>query len=31
MKSIFFSYVHEPGLRQVHGWLYIDSRDLGGM
>lgn len=27
----FESYVHEPSLWKVHGWSYIDSRDLGGM
>ena len=30
-KEIFYSYVHEPALWKVHGWSYIDSRDLGGM
>ncbi|CAI7650471.1 unnamed protein product [Penicillium glandicola] len=30
-KDIFYSYVHEPSLWKVHGWSYIDARDLGGM
>ncbi|KAJ6169017.1 Nascent polypeptide-associated complex NAC [Penicillium chrysogenum] len=30
-KEIFYSYVHEPAMWKVHGWSYIDSRDLGGM
>lgn len=30
-QEIFYSYVHEPALWKVHGWAYIDSRDLGGM
>ncbi|CAG7946276.1 unnamed protein product [Penicillium olsonii] len=29
--EIFYSYVHEPLLWKVHGWSYIDARDLGGM
>ncbi|KAJ5372913.1 Nascent polypeptide-associated complex NAC [Penicillium concentricum] len=29
--EIFYSYVHEPALWKVHGWSYIDARDLGGM
>jgi nucleoside-diphosphate-sugar epimerase len=30
-EEIFYSYVHEPALWKVHGWLYTDSRDLGSM
>ena len=30
-EEIFYSYVHEPALWKVHGWSYIDARDLGGM
>ncbi|CRL18214.1 NAD-dependent epimerase/dehydratase [Penicillium camemberti] len=30
-QDIFYSYVHEPTMWKVHGWSYIDSRDLGGM
>ncbi|KGO42057.1 NAD-dependent epimerase/dehydratase [Penicillium expansum] len=30
-KDIFYSYVHEPAMWKVHGWSYIDVRDLGGM
>ncbi|KAJ5640764.1 Nascent polypeptide-associated complex subunit beta [Penicillium herquei] len=30
-EEIFSSYVHEPSRWKVHGWSYIDSRDLGGM
>lgn len=29
--EIFYSYVHEPWLWKVHGWSYIDARDLGAM
>ncbi|KAJ5319579.1 uncharacterized protein N7506_012283 [Penicillium brevicompactum] len=29
--EIFYSYVHEPLLWKVHGWSYIDARDLGSM
>lgn len=29
--EIFYSYVHEPAQWKVHGWSYIDARDLGGM
>ncbi|KAJ5110070.1 Nascent polypeptide-associated complex subunit beta [Penicillium argentinense] len=29
--DIFYSYVHEPALWKVHGWSYIDVRDLGRM
>jgi nucleoside-diphosphate-sugar epimerase len=28
---IFYSYAHEPTLCKVHGWSYIDARDLGRM
>ncbi|KAJ5980440.1 hypothetical protein N7481_007738 [Penicillium waksmanii] len=28
--EIFYSYVHEPEQWKVHGWSYIDARDLGG-
>ncbi|KAJ5529392.1 Nascent polypeptide-associated complex subunit beta [Penicillium freii] len=30
-QDIFYSYVHEPTMWKVHGWSYIDARDLGGM
>jgi len=30
-EEIFYSYVHEPAQWKVHGWSYIDARDLGGM
>ncbi|KAJ5772356.1 hypothetical protein N7520_002885 [Penicillium odoratum] len=30
-QEIFYSYVHEPERWKVHGWAYLDSRDLGGM
>lgn len=30
-EDTFYSYVHEPELWKVHGWAYIDARDLGGM
>ncbi|KAJ6095348.1 hypothetical protein N7486_006094 [Penicillium sp. IBT 16267x] len=30
-EDTFYSYVHEPELWKVHGWAYIDSRDLAGM
>lgn len=30
-QGMFHSYVHEPEKWKVHGWSYIDSRDLGQM
>ncbi|KAJ5870165.1 Nascent polypeptide-associated complex subunit beta [Penicillium solitum] len=30
-QDIFYSYVHEPTMWKVHGWSYIDARDLGGI
>ena len=30
-EEIFYSYVHDPMQWKVHGWSYIDARDLGGM
>ena len=30
-QRLFYSYVHEPEKWKVHGWSYIDARDLGRM
>ncbi|CRG91028.1 hypothetical protein PISL3812_08076 [Talaromyces islandicus] len=30
-KAVFASYVYEPRKWKVHGWSYVDARDLGRM